>query len=98
MSSASGVSVSFDTVSRAQSDVSNSVARMNQQHADLRTFVTQLTGTWEGKASSDYQVLQKRWDTAAQDLNAVLAEISQVLGQAHDGYRSTESANANAWA
>jgi hypothetical protein len=27
----------------------------------------------------------------------VLAQISQMLGQAHDGYRTTESANANAW-
>jgi 6 kDa early secretory antigenic target len=97
MSSASGVTVSFETVSRAQSDVSNSVARMNQQHGDLRNFIAPLVASWEGGAASDYQVLQKRWDTAAQDLNAVLAQISQMLGQAHDGYRTTESANANAW-
>ena len=97
MSSASGITVTFGTVSQAQGDVTATVGRMNEKHNDLRNFIAPLVASWEGGASADYQALQKRWDTAAQDLNAVLGQISQMLGQAHDGYRATESANAGAW-
>ena len=97
MSAATGITVSFGTITQAQSDVSNTVARIDQQLADLRHFIAPLVASWEGGASSDYQVLQKRWDGAANDLNAVLGQIGQLLGQVHDGYRSTESANSNCW-
>ena len=94
----SGITVTFGTISQAQSDVSNTVARMNGQLDDLRAFLAPMVGTWEGGASSDYQVLQKRWDSAAADLNTVLMQISQLLGQANQGYQATESANASVWA
>ncbi len=96
--SAAGITVTFGTISQAQGDVANTVGRIDQQLNDLRQFLSPLVASWEGGASADYQVLQKRWDGAAGDLNAVLAQISQLLGQAHDGYRQTETANAAAWA
>lgn len=97
MSAASGITVSFGTISQAQGDVANTVGRIDQQLGDLRKFISPLVASWEGGASSDYQILQKRWDGAANDLNAVLGQISQMLGQVHDGYRSTESANSACW-
>ena len=97
MSVMPGITVTFGTISQAQADVSNTVARMDQQLGDLRSFLAPLVAAWEGGASTDYQVLQKRWDTAAGDLNTVLGQISQLLGQSHDSYQSTESANASAW-
>jgi 6 kDa early secretory antigenic target len=97
MSAASGITVSFGTVMQAQADVANTVSRVESQLGDLRQFLAPLVASWDGGASSDYQTLQKRWDTTANDLNAVLAQIGQLLGQAHDGYRQTESANAGVW-
>lgn len=97
MSTASGITVSFGTITQAQSDVSNTVARIDSQLNDLRQYLAPLIASWDGGASTDYQVLQKRWDGAAGDLNAVLGQIGQLLGQVHDSYRSTESANANCW-
>jgi 6 kDa early secretory antigenic target len=97
MSGSSGITVSFGTVSQAQGDVANTVARIDQQLADLRNFIAPLVATWEGGASTDYQTLQKRWDNAANDMNVVLRQISQHLGQAHEGYQMTESANAGCW-
>ncbi len=97
MSAATGITVTFGTIAQAQGDVSNTVARMNGQLDDLRAFLAPMVSTWEGGASSDYQVLQKRWDTAAADLNTVLMQISQLLGQANQGYQATEMANASVW-
>jgi WXG100 family type VII secretion target len=82
---------------QAQSDVAHTVGRIEQQLGDLRQFLAPLVAAWDGGASVDYQALQKRWDTTAADLNLVLSQISQLLGQTHDGYRATESANAAVW-
>ena len=98
MYSSNGVKVTFQTIAQAQSDVANTVARINQQHSDLRNFLSPLVAGWEGSASSDYQVLQGRWDSASADLNAVLQEISRMLGTTHDTYRQTEQANTAVWA
>ena len=94
----SGITVTFGTITQAQGDVANTVSRMDQQLNDLRQFLAPMVATWEGGAAADYQVLQRRWDTAANDLNGVLGQISQLLGQAHAGYTATESANARMWA
>jgi 6 kDa early secretory antigenic target len=93
----SGITVTFGTISQAQGDVANTVSRVDGQLNDLRQYLAPLVASWEGSASSDYQVLQKRWDTAAADMNQVLAQISQMLGQTHDSYRQTEQANAGMW-
>lgn len=93
----SGINVAFGTVSQAQADVMNTVSRVDGQLDELRSYLAPLVSTWAGGASSDYQALQKRWDTAAGDLNAVLAQVGQLLGRAHDSYRDTEMANVRAW-
>jgi 6 kDa early secretory antigenic target len=98
MSTATGITVTFGTISQAQADVTNTVSRIDQQLNDLRQFLSPLVASWEGGASTDYQVLQKRWDGAAGDLNAVLAQIAQLLGQSHDSYRAAETSNASNWA
>lgn len=93
----SGITVTFGTIAQAQSDVANTVARIDSQLGDLRQYLAPMIAAWDGGASTDYQALQKRWDSAAGDLNMVLGQISQLLGRVHDGYRATESANASAW-
>ena len=92
-----GTTVTFGTISQAQSDVSNTSARMDGQLNDLRSYLAPMVGAWSGGASDDYKVLQQRWDGAAADLNAVLMQISQLLGQANQGYQATEQANASVW-
>jgi WXG100 family type VII secretion target len=94
----SGITVTFSTISQAQADVANTVGRIEGQLSDLRSFLQPMVSTWEGGASSDYQVLQKRWDTAAADLNAVLGQISRLLGEAEASYRATENGIASTWA
>jgi 6 kDa early secretory antigenic target len=92
-----GITVTFGTIQQAQSDVSQSVSRIDGQLNDLRQFLSPMISSWEGGASTDYQALQRRWDSAASDLNAVLQQISQMLGTTHQSYTSTESSNAGAW-
>ena len=92
-----GITVTFGTISQAQTDVGNTVAQIDGQLNDLRQFLAPMVSAWQGGAATDYQVLQKRWDTSAADLNGVLLQISRLLGQANSGYQATESANAAVW-
>ena len=95
---ASGITVTFGTISQAQADVSNTVTRIDQQLSDLRQYLAPLVASWEGGAATDYQALQRRWDGSANDLNAVLGQISSLLGRAHESYTVTESSNVSVWA
>lgn len=92
-----GITVTFGTIAQAQADVASTSGRIEQQLGDLRSFLAPMVAIWEGGAATDYQVLQKRWDTSAADLNQVLAQISRLLGTSHDAYQATEQSNANAW-
>jgi early secretory antigenic target protein ESAT-6 len=56
-----------------------------------------MAATWEGQAAAEYQVTQRKWDTAAADLAAVLAQIGLALGTANESYRQVEQANAARW-
>ncbi len=93
----SGITVTFATIQQAQGDVASTVSRVDGQLNDLKSYLSPLVAGWEGSASTDYQTLQKRWDSAATDLNQVLQQISQMLGQTHDSYQQTESANRGIW-
>lgn len=93
----SGIVVTFGTIMQAQSDVANTVAKIDSQLNDLRSFLAPMVSTWQGGAATDYQQLQRKWDAAAGDMNMVLGQISQMLGSTHDSYRETESRNAATW-
>ncbi|MFV0307256.1 MAG: WXG100 family type VII secretion target [Desertimonas sp.] len=93
-----GITVTFGTISQAQADVASTVTRVDGLLGDLRSFLAPMVSVWQGGAATDYQALQRRWDTSAADLNEVLGQISRLLGVSHDAYSSTEQANASAWA
>jgi 6 kDa early secretory antigenic target len=93
----SGITVTFGSIQQAQGDVAATVSRVDGQLNDLKSFLAPLISSWEGSASSNYQALQKKWDTSATAMNTVLQQISQMLGQVHDSYQQTESANRGMW-
>lgn len=92
-----GILVTFESISRASSDVANTVRRTESNLEQLRSDLAPMVATWEGGASTDYQVLQKRWDQAAADLKDTLQQISAHLMRSFDSYTATEQRNASMW-
>ncbi len=90
--------VTFGAVENAAADTDTVAGHMNQQLDDLKTYLSPLVASWTGKASTDYQALQSKWDASAADLNVVLREIANALRTAHANYSQAESANAAIWA
>jgi WXG100 family type VII secretion target len=93
----SEIKVTFGALDVARGDVAGTSARITGRLEDLRRFLAPLAATWEGQAAADYQARQRKWDTAAADLAAVLAQIGVALGTANDSYRQVEQANAARW-
>ncbi|MBO0878555.1 MAG: WXG100 family type VII secretion target [Pseudonocardia sp.] len=94
----SEILVTFGEIAAAQQNVASTAQRLNAQLDELKRFLAPMVATWTGQAAEDYQVKQRQWDTAATDLNQVLAQIGVALGHANEGYQQVERANASRWA
>ncbi len=95
--SASAILVTFGQISQASADCNQVAATIQSDLDDLKKYLGPITSTWNGEAASNYQMLQARWNTAANDLNTVLHNISRALGVAHDNYTQAERVNASIW-
>jgi WXG100 family type VII secretion target len=91
------VVVNAQALDEGASDTEAVAGRIEQQLSDLRGYLAPLVASWTGEASSDYQALQQRWNTNADDLNAVLREIAGALRTASLGYVAGEHRNASMW-
>lgn len=91
------IKVTFGELAGAQSSLAGAAGRMNGQLDDLRSYLRPMVATWQGQAAEQYAENQRRWDTAAADLTAVLAQIAAAVGAANDGYRQVEQRNAARW-
>ena len=98
MTAGGNIVVTFGAVAQAEEDVQATAASLNQQLADLKTYLQPLVSTWTGSAATTYQEKQARWDQAQQAVNDVLARIGVALGQAHANFVSAETTNQRMWA
>jgi early secretory antigenic target protein ESAT-6 len=93
----SEIKVTFGALEAARADVGGTATRISGQLEELKRFLAPMAATWEGQAAAECQVTQRKWDTAAADLAAVLAQIGLALGTANESYRQVEQANAARW-
>jgi early secretory antigenic target protein ESAT-6 len=91
------VLVTFGAINEAAMDTDRVASQIAAQLSDLKAYLAPLVASWSGEASSDFQALQAKWDTSANDLNQVLLQISQSLRTACDNYLNTERANKQIW-
>lgn len=90
----SEIGVNFGSLSGTQQRVAMTSTQITSQLDDLKRFLAPMVSTWTGDAATAYGEKQRQWDAAAADLNTVLGAIGKAVGQANDGYQSTERANA----
>ena len=91
------VVVSAQVLNEGASDTDAIAGQIEQRLSDLKGYLAPLVSSWTGEASTDYQALQQKWNTSADDLNAVLREIARALRTASENYTGGEQANASMW-
>ncbi|MEU8926031.1 WXG100 family type VII secretion target [Kitasatospora sp. NPDC048545] len=89
--------VNFETVHNAAEEVKASAGRIEQLLSDLKTDVTRIAQSWQGKAQEGYNIQQAKWDSSANDLHTACMQIAASLENAAQSYRTTEDSNAKLW-
>lgn len=97
MSTDGPILVTFGAVNEAAMDTDAIASQIAQQLSDLKAYLAPLVASWSGEASGEFQALQAKWDSGANDLNQVLRQISQALRVAGEQYQATEKANSSTW-
>ena len=87
----------FGDIDAASADIRATSARINGLLDDLKSELAPMVATWEGESAIAYQQAQKQWDTAAAELNQVLARISLAVGHGNDRMGQINRAAANSW-
>ena len=91
------ISVAFQSVSDAASQVRSTAANVQAQLDDLRAGVARVAQSWDGAAQQNYRARQAEWDSTAADLHGVLLQIAGALQTAAENYQATERKNAGIW-
>jgi len=91
------IKVTFGVLDAARDDVAGTATRIANRLEELKRMLAPLVATWDGVAAEEYRRTQRKWDTAATDLAAVLGQISVAIGAANESYRQVEQVNAARW-
>jgi WXG100 family type VII secretion target len=97
MGSDGQVLVKAQVLDGVASDTDAIAGQIEQQMSDLKGYLAPLVASWSGEAASDYQALQQRWNTSAEDLHAVLRQIAATLRSVAEDYVREENTNASMW-
>ncbi len=97
MSQDGHILVTFGSVAEAAADTDSIAAQIEQQLSDPKVYLAPMIATWSGQASGNYQALQTKWNTSAEDLNLVLRQIAIALRTAQGNYQTAENNNQSVW-
>lgn len=89
--------VQFGSMAQGEADFASTY---QQLHGTLTTLESQLQSSltqWTGAAQAAYHVEKGKWDRAAADMAAVVAQLGKAIGIANENYTSAERVNSQIW-
>lgn len=87
----------FAELERFERQARQTIDEIERQLADLAGFLAPLRAQWSGSAAQAWAGYQQRWDRAAADLQAGLAELHRVVRTARGNYQAALAANLQMW-
>jgi ESAT-6 family protein len=84
----------FGAMDALAGDISSGSARINGLLEDLRSQINSVGSSWEGEAQGAFMQLKNNWESAANDLNAVMARIGTAVQTTVQDAQATEKSNA----
>ncbi|MDQ0786696.1 WXG100 family type VII secretion target [Streptomyces sp. B3I8] len=85
--------VTLVELNQASLDTDATSTRLEEQLAELKSFVVSLEGVWNGYAANEFQALMAQWDVYAAMLREALTGIASGLRGNYENYSTTESVN-----
>jgi WXG100 family type VII secretion target len=65
--------------------------------SDERAILTSLGGAWTGTAKEAWHANQQRWQTKADELNAILGRLASTVTEIGQDFEAAEKANKEFW-
>ena len=87
----------FAQIDQAAADIKRTSGNINNSLDSLKQSLKPMVAEWEGESADAYKAAQARWDRSAGELNQILAQISQKVGQSNDRMRAINQSAANSW-
>jgi WXG100 family type VII secretion target len=82
--------VNFGALAQAGADIQKALNELQSQLGQLERDAGKLVATWDGPARSAYEERQRRWQTAADDLSAILRNIQGAVAESAADFQNTE--------
>jgi WXG100 family type VII secretion target len=89
--------VDHEALGAAAQDFARRHEALQEVLTNLENGLAPMIASWEGSAQSMYVEKKAAWDAAAADLTALLAGITRLTSEAHEGYLATVAANQATW-
>lgn len=93
----SHIKYQFGEIAAAASDINATSVRIGGQLDDLKRQLQPMVQTWEGDSAAAYNQAQAQWDSAASELNTILATISRTLSEGNDRMSDINRRAAASW-
>ena len=91
------ITVDFQQLEGLAGDISSQASTLDSTLEDLKSRIAPVIAQWEGGAGEAYTAAQSNWDTAAADLQQVLAQIATAVRAAGEAFRAGEQQNTARW-
>ncbi|MEU6736892.1 WXG100 family type VII secretion target [Streptomyces physcomitrii] len=83
---ADGLSVKYDGLDLAATDIGNQAKALETDLRELRALVVKSLEYWEGEARTTFGEKLQKWDKEAADIHTALTGIGHVVGLAGGDY------------
>jgi early secretory antigenic target protein ESAT-6 len=91
------IKAQLDTMAAAADDVRRCHNALVQQHDDLKSFLNGLRADWHGRSGESWDQAQRNWDTSADGVYLILANLYGALSASHQNYAETETKLTSLW-
>ncbi|MET8831680.1 WXG100 family type VII secretion target [Streptomyces sp. NPDC004610] len=81
-----GLSVTYDGLDIAATNIGNEAKQLEQDLQELRSLVERSREYWAGQAQDQFGEKLRRWDKEANDIHTALMGIGQVVAQSGGTY------------
>lgn len=76
-----------------QSNLKTAYSSVEEITNTLESKIEQNVDAWEGGAREAYYQKKAEWEKSIEELNQVLMQLSDAIGQINEQYQATEAAN-----
>jgi WXG100 family type VII secretion target len=91
------IQADFTELEQFEQHTQRAIDEIEHQLTDLAGFLAPLHEGWTGSAAQAWADYQRRWDVAAADLQASLAELHRIVRTARGNYQAALTANLRMW-